>query len=243
MSLHSVLITGANRGIGLEFVKELALLGPNKISYLIATCRNPDQATELNELAKKHENLTVLKLDVKNYDSYDEFYNQVSSIVGDKGLQLLINNAGILITKEFEEVTREQMLENFEVNVVTPLLLTQKLLPLLKLSGSQNKTRTLVVNVSSKIASIDDNTSGGRYPYRTSKTALNQVSKSMSVDLLKHKIQTVAVHPGWVQTDMGGPNALINTSQSVSGMLKYILDNESDINGKFLNYDGTEIAW
>lgn len=77
-------------------------------------------------------------------------------------------------------------------------MLSRKLLPLLKLSASQNKSRTLIVNVSSKIASIDDNTSGGRYPYRTSKTALNQVSKSMSVDLLPHKIQTTIVHPGWV---------------------------------------------
>ena len=74
--------------------------------------------------------------------------------------------AGILIVKPFEEVTREDMLENFEVNVVTPSLLSQKLLPLLKLSGSQNKARTLIANVSSKIASIDDNKSGGRYPYR-----------------------------------------------------------------------------
>ena len=123
------------------------------------------------------------------------------------------------------------------------MLLTQKLLPLLKLSASQNKSRTLVANISSKIASIDDNTSGGRYPYRTSKTALNQVSKSMSVDLGQYKIQCAAIHPGWVLTDMGGVNALITTETSVSGMLGYMLDDSFNLNGKFLNYDGAEIAW
>ena len=86
--------SGANRGIGLEFVKQLCALGASKISYIIATARNPAAATELNELAKQNENLTVLKLDVTNYASYEEFYGQLASIVGDKGLQLLINNAG-----------------------------------------------------------------------------------------------------------------------------------------------------
>lgn len=86
----------------MEFVRQLCALGPSKISYIIATARNPAAATELNELAKQHENLTVLKLDVKNYAGYDEFYSQLSSIVGDKGLQLLINNAGKFAAKKFE---------------------------------------------------------------------------------------------------------------------------------------------
>ena len=90
---------GANRGIGLEFVRQLCALGANKISYIIATVRNPAAATELNELAKQNNNLSVLKLDVTDYASYDEFYGQLASIVGDKGLQLLINNAGKLKLK------------------------------------------------------------------------------------------------------------------------------------------------
>ena len=95
-------------------MKQLVALGTQKISYIIATARQPENAVELIELSKKHANLSVLKLDVKNYQEYDDFYNQVSSIVGDKGVQLLINNAGILIVNTFEEVTRDQMVENFE---------------------------------------------------------------------------------------------------------------------------------
>jgi len=243
MSLHSVLVTGANRGIGLELVRQLCAWGSSKVSYIIATARKPEEATALNELAKHNENLTILQLDVKNYARYDEFYNQVAEIVGDKGLNWLINNAGMLIRANFDDVTPQQMLENIEVNAITPLILSRKLLPLLKLSASQNKLRTQIIQMSSKIASIEDNKSGGTYPYRASKTALNQISKSMSVDLLPHKIHTSIIHPGWVQTDMGGPNALITTQQSASSMLAFLSDESKELNGKFLNYDGTPIPW
>jgi len=243
MSIHSVLVTGANRGIGLELVKQLCSFGPNRISYILATARKPEEATQLNALASHHENLSVLKLDVKNYNQYDEFYNHVSSIVGDKGLNWLINNAGILIRADFDSVTPEQMIENFEVNAVTPLILSRKLLPLLKLSASQNKARTQIINISSKIASIDDNKSGNHYAYRTSKTALNQVSRSMSMDLKKDNIHVSMVHPGWVQTDMGGPNALITTEKSATSMLDFLMDENKQLTGRFFNYDGTEIPW
>ncbi|KAK4337010.1 hypothetical protein RND71_043965 [Anisodus tanguticus] len=194
-NIHSVLITGANRGIGLEFVKQFIKLGSNNVNYIIASCRNPEKASELNDLAKVNENLNILKLDVKDYSKYNEFYNNLFSIVGDKGLDLLINNAGILIRSELDDITPEKMIENFEINTVTPLMLTKSLLPLLKLSA-QSKKRTIVANISSKIGSIDDNTSGGRYAYRASKTALNQVTKSLSVDLKSFGIECTAIHPG-----------------------------------------------
>ncbi len=123
MSLTSILITGANRGIGLEFVRQLLSLSPQP-KYIIATSR---QSTN-EELDKLH----VLKLDARNYSEYQHFVSQVGQIVGEHGIDLLINNAGILLKDDIESVNPKNMLENFEVNAVTPLMITKALLPLLK---------------------------------------------------------------------------------------------------------------
>jgi len=249
MSIHSIVVTGANRGIGFGIVEQLCSLAPNKVSYIIATARKPEEATQLKELASQHENLIIVKLDVKDYASYDQFYNQVSSIVGDKGLNWLINNAGILVPVNFETATPEQMIENFEVNAVTPLMVSRKLLPLLKLSATQNKARTQIINISSDLASIALNNpsastgSIGFIAYRASKSALNQVSRSMSIDLSKYNIHVSMVHPGWVRTDMGGPNASLSIKESATQMLSFLLDESKELNGKYLSYDGTEIPW
>jgi len=209
-------------------VKQFLAL-PTPPRYLFATCRNPDAADDLNQIAKSNSNVKVLKLDVKDVDSFPSIRQQIASEVGDTGLNLLINNAGIMFGDSLDKVSKETMMENFEVNVVSPLLLSKEFLPLLKKTASRMNTKKLscgragVVNITSKMGSIDDNTSGGCYPYRTSKTALNMVTKSLAVDLKPQGILVFVLHPGWVLTDMGGKNALITPETSVSGMLNTIL--------------------
>ncbi|XP_013775522.1 uncharacterized protein LOC106460375 [Limulus polyphemus] len=141
------------------------------------------------------------------------------------------------------------MMKNYEVNVVTPLIFTKAVLPLLKAAATQNDTkpfgcsRALVVNISSVLGSILSNDSGGLYPYRASKAALNMISKSLAVDLYSDGILSVSIHPGWVKTDLGGPNALIDTSTSVEGILGTILKVKENDNGLLINYDGKVIPW
>jgi len=248
MSLGSVLITGANRGIGLEFVKQLLAL-PTPPKFLFATCRNPDKADDLQQIAKSNSAVKILALDVKDVGSFPSVRQQVENELGDVGLNLLINNAGVMFGDSLEKVSKETMMENFEVNVVSPLLLSKEFLPVLKKAAMRVNTKKLschraaVVNITSKMGSIDDNTSGGCYPYRTSKTALNMVTKSLSVDLKPMGILAFLLHPGWVLTDMGGKNALINTETSVGGMLNSILNASDEHCGAFLDYDGKKILW
>lgn len=156
MIYNSVLITGANRGIGLQLVKEFLRLGNSKVANVLATYRDPSTAKELNELAKSNSNLSLLQLDTKNYAGYDAFRDQVAAIVGDKGLNLLINNAGILLRTSLDDVTPEKMLENFEVNTVTPLMLSKALLSLLRKSAAAGH-RTVIAQMSSLVGSIEDN--------------------------------------------------------------------------------------
>lgn len=237
MSLQSVLITGANRGIGLEFVRQLLASDPSP-KYLIATTRQSSNE-ELDQLKTNHSSLHILKLDTKNYNEYEEFVRQVDQIVGHNGIDTLINNAGILIRNDINSVTPQDMTENFEINSVTPLMLTKALLPLLKVSSANRKTA--VVNITSRVGSIEDNTSGGMYSYRTSKTALNMVSKCLAVDLKPFGINVIALHPGWVQTDMGGSNATITPFTSVSNMLTTIKNINDSVVGKMLDYNGSVI--
>ncbi len=228
----SILITGTNRGIGLEFVKHY-LKNNEKI---IATCRNKHSAKDLLELENTTSNLSLVELDVSNPNSINEF---ISKIVG-LPIDTFINNAGVFGPRniEFGNFNAKEWLDVFKVNTIAPLLITQKILKNLRL-GKDKK----LAFISSKVGSIEDNTGGGMYIYRTSKTALNQVIKSLSIDLKDENFIAVALHPGWVQTDMGGPNALIDTKTSVKGMIE-VIDNLTPKNtGKFYNYDGSSIPW
>jgi len=241
---HSVLITGANRGIGLEFVRQLLTLTPTPV--VIATARDPSKATELQQHAAAHPaHLHVLKLEVTDYDSLPSFVEQVKSLLdasSTPGLGVLVNNAGVVYRKNLAEVTRDDMIKNFDTNTVAPLLLAKALLPLLKQSSQAGK-RTLVANITSRMGSIEDNTSGSHYPYRASKAALNMVTRSLAVDLKPFAIEATAVHPGWVLTDMGGNGANLTTEQSVSSMLKIIYDADKQVSGKFFDFSGSEIPW
>lgn len=230
--MSTVLITGTNRGIGLEFVKQYLGRGDT----VLATCRNPDSAGELAELAASNDKLTLMALDV----SKDESRASFASALADTAVDVFINNAGVYGPRDasFGNVAAEEWEEVLYVNSIAPLLLTQEIIESLR-KGSDKK----LVYITSKMGSIDDNSGGGSYIYRSSKTALNSVVRSLSVDLRDEGFSVALLHPGWVQTDMGGPNALIDTLTSVNGMLG-VIDNLNQANtGQFFNYDGQPIAW
>lgn len=241
MSYSSIFITGASRGIGLEFVKQYAPLASTKL--LFATCRSESKSTELKQVAANYpDKVKIVELDVKDYDKYEKVVTEVTKSVGSDGLNLLINNAGIHIKADFHDAKRDDMLEVYEVNVVAPLLLTRAFTPLLQASASAGH-KTFVANISSKVGSIADNTSGQMYAYRTSKAAFNQISKSLSIQLKGDNIIVASIHPGWVQTDMGGPNAPIDTKTSVENMIRTFKNITPDQAGLLLNYDGTVIPF
>lgn len=247
--MKSVLITGCNRGIGFGLIKYLTQQ-PNSPPYLFATCRNPSKAEDLQEIAEKHKNVHILQLDVTDFGSYDTVVKNVESIVQDEGLNLLLNNAGISSKyTRINLVKVEQMTSGFMTNTVAPLMLTKAFIPLLK-RAAQNKSseplsasRAAVINFSSVLGSIAENSQGGLYPYRASKAALNAVTRSMSVDLKPDGIIVTSMHPGWVKTEMGGQNAPMTVEESVSNIIKTVFSLSEQHSGKFIQYDGKELPW
>ncbi|XP_035520859.1 C-factor [Morone saxatilis] len=252
----SVLVTGASRGLGLQIVDSLASGGfsPGKI---IATTREPARAQKLQELAQKHPNIHIVTLDVVNQASIEGSVEEVGQLLQQQGLNCLINNAGINVVADFHTVTAEMMIENFHTNAVAPLMITKAFLPLLKQAasrggaggtGSMGIQRAAVINVTSLLGSVELNW-GERannfkwYPYRTSKSALNMVSRSMAVDLEPHGILCMAIHPGWVRTDMGGSQAPLSPEESVSSVLSVIGGLTEKDNGSFLNFTGEVLPW
>lgn len=247
--MKSVLITGCNRGLGLGLVQQL-VQRPTPPKHLIATCRNPQQAEALTSIAAQHKNLHVLQIDVKDFNSYDNFAKQVQSIVKDDGINVLFNSAGI--STKFTRVNlvkADQMTDNFITNTLAPLMLTKALLPELKKASQQNASapagsqRAVIINMSSVLGSIAQNNQGGFYPYRASKSALNAVTRSLSVDLKDDGVVVVSLHPGWVQTDMGGKGAPLTVEQSTQAMLKFVEGLSAKHSGGFYQYDGKELPW
>ena len=228
--MSTTLITGTNRGIGLEFAKQYAEAGWN----VLACCRHPESADKLNALSAKHSNITIYPLDVANFKQVDALAEQLNNVA----IDLLINNAGVYPSGGLSDKEVEEWLNGFKINSIAPLKIATAFTPHI----SQSRLKKLAT-LSSKMGSIDDNASGGSYMYRTTKTAVNMVMKSLSIDLKPSGIAVVTLHPGWVETDMGGPNALINVETSVSGLRKVIDKVSLSDTGKFIAYDGKEIAW
>jgi NAD(P)-dependent dehydrogenase (short-subunit alcohol dehydrogenase family) len=231
--MKNVFITGTNRGLGLELVKQYLDLGRK----VFATCRDLSKSIELESLRKNAEGrLEIVELNLFSDDSI----NEVSKTFLDQPIDLFINNAGMMGPRNITlgAVNADAWAEVFRVNTIAPLLLVQALLKNIVI-GQEKK----MIFVSSRVGSIQENSGGSMYAYRSSKTALNQVVKSLSIDLLDKNIWSVALHPGWVLTDMGGPNALIDVQKSVSGMISVIETVGSSDTGKFFNYDGSHIQW
>lgn len=227
---QTIVITGANRGIGLEYVKQYAESG----NQVYATVRDPAQATSLQQLAAKYSNVEVLTLDVANIADIRDLAGQLSAMPVD----ILISNAGTYPESRFGKTDPQAWLHAFQVNTLTTYYLAEAFLPQLR-RASQAK----LIAMTSKMGSIEDNSSGGEYIYRSSKTALNMVVKSLALDLKEFNIAVAALHPGWVRTDMGGPNGLIDTATSVRGLRQVIEQLTCEQSGQFIAYDGKLIPW
>ena len=227
---HTLFITGANRGLGLEFVRQYAIDG----WQVIASCRDPVEAKALQSLKINYANISIIKLDVANFDEIHQVAESLKNIT----IDLLINNAGIYLDRATDLINVNDWVQTFKVNSIAPVILLNAFKNHLA-SSELKKTVTL----SSKMGSIDDNTKGGSYLYRSSKAAVNMAIKNASIDFKPLGISVATLHPGWVQTDMGGPDGLIDIPTSVNG-LRLVINNLSLANtGQFIDYEGKLIAW
>ena len=230
--MPTVLVTGANRGLGLEFIKQYSQAGWD----VIGTCRDLGSAVEASGLADVAPNIELYPLEVAEPDGIAAL---AESLRG-RAIDLLILNAGVMgrASSELGKLDSDDFLHSLKVNTLAPALMIQAFREHVK-AGE----RKLIVGMSSSLASIAGNSEGGLYSYRASKAGLNGVLKSAANDLRGDGITVVAMHPGWVQTDMGGENATITTGVSISGMRKVIEGLTSADSGRFLVYDGGEMPW
>lgn len=226
--MKTALITGANKGIGLEFVRQLKEDG----YYILGTCRLPEAATELNTLADE-----IFQLDV----TCDNDITTLKQKLGNRSIDLLINNAG---TSGEQGVTvgnvdRKNFMNVFNTNCVSVIKLSDALIPNIEASEEKN-----ILVISSRMASISDNDSGRSYAYRASKSALNCVMRSFAIDVKDRGVKVMLIHPGWVKTAMGGKNALVDVHTSVAGMLAQAKTHFSKSHAEILRrFDGDVIAW
>ena len=237
MPLHC-LVTGANRGIGLAFVRQLLARGDR----VVATCRHPGKATALNTLTGEYPGrLHVLPLDVADARSRAELVRELPLVYGDDMekpvIDLLINNAGVLHSGErFGTLSAAHLEDSFRTNAAGPLLLTEALAPMLADGGT-------VANLSSQLGSITNTTRFGTPSYNISKAAQNMATVLLAHALRDRGIHVVALHPGWVQTDMGGDGAQIAVEESVAGLLRVIGNLSAADSGRFLDWRGEALPW
>lgn len=233
--MPNVLVTGANRGLGLALVRALLARGER----VIATCRQPGKATELNRLAGEYPgHLHVLPLDVAQPKAHTELARELPLVLGEGGrLDVLVNNAGVLHSGErFGQLTAANLEDSFRTNVMGPLLLTQALAPLLA-DGAK------VASITSALGSIGGVSRFGTPSYNISKAALNMASALLARALDERGITVLALHPGWVQTEMGGQDATLSAEDSAAGLLKVIDGATADDSGRFLDWQGEALPW
>jgi len=238
------MITGSNRGIGLEFARQMV----NRGERVFAATRNPQTATPLMELAAKSDGrLMILDLDVSLKKSIEEAVEEVSCHTD--RLDLLINNAGInlgsqglgdsTLGSDLGSLDSDFMTTFFQVNSLAPVIMAQAFLPLLERADPGK-----IVHLSSMLGSLEvAPVEGGNYAYDASKAALNMLNRRLARDLASRGIISVAMHPGWVKTDMGGPEAPMKAEQSVRMMLKVIDKLKSEQSGGFLQFNGKTHPW
>lgn len=219
--MPSVLITGANRGIGLEFARQYAADGWD----VVATVR--ESSPELDSLGVRIENL-----DMRDFHSVAALGARVDP------LDLLVANAGTYGPKSVESADDgDGWSETFAVNTIAPFLLARSVLPKVAAKGGK------LIAISTRMGSIADNSSGGFIAYRSSKSALNSAWRSLAIDIRDRGVIAAVLHPGWVETRMGGPNAPLEPEESVAGMRRLIEGLGPEQSGGFFSYDGSEIPW
>jgi NAD(P)-dependent dehydrogenase (short-subunit alcohol dehydrogenase family) len=233
MESRSVLVTGANRGLGLEFVRQYAQAGWK--TY--ASCRSPKAAKELKALQDQQAGrITILTLDVADASSVGKAAGQLRG----EPIDLLLNNAGVGSPPaqkigSFDYAAWSKVLD---ANVLGPARMTEAFVE--NVAKSRDKR---IVTITSRMGSIADNSSGGSYAYRSSKAGVNAVMKSFSIDLAPRGITCVVVHPGWVRTDMGGAGGKLAPAESVKSLVALIAGLSPADSGKFFNVDGEELPW
>jgi len=235
MPARNALVTGANRGLGLEFVRQLLLAG----DHVVAACRQPGRANALNALAGEHPGrLHVLPLDVAASRSHAELARELPLVLGADGrVDLLVNNAGVLHSGErFGFLTPANFEDSFRVNALGPLLLAQALAPRLA-DGAR------VVNLSSELGSIATTTRFGTPSYNMSKAAQNMATALLARALAERGIVVAALHPGWVRTDMGGEGASLAPADAVAALLRVVAGLTEEDSGRFLDWRGRPVPW
>jgi NAD(P)-dependent dehydrogenase (short-subunit alcohol dehydrogenase family) len=232
--MPTILITGANRGLGLEFARQYAADGWN----VIATARNPVSSDGLKELDRKK--VSVKALDVASEESTRHLAKELQRVP----IDILVLNSAIFTRdgNKLGELNYDGWRESFETNVLGAVRVAEALIE--NVAASEKKQ---IVAISSGMGSVQDLGKtigfGAAYQYRTSKTALNMAMSLLAKDVEPRGIHVVILSPGWVQTDMGGANAVLTAEQSITGMRQVLSRNPKELAGKFLSYDGTTWAW
>ena len=231
--MPSILITGANRGLGLALTKQYAAHGWR----VFACCRDVDAASQLNAVAAAAgENVTVHGLDVTDGASVAA----LAATLSGEAFDVLLNNAGVYLdkTESFGEAKFDDWEETFRVNTCAPMRVAEAFVE--QVARGERKQ---IVSISSVMGSQAENTDGGAYAYRASKAALNAVCRSLAAVLRDRGVTVVVLHPGWVSTDMGGSDAPVIPAESAHGIRAVIDRLTAADSGRFLGYDGVEIPW
>ena len=232
--MSSVLITGSNRGLGLEWVRQYAGQGWR----VFATCRFPEQADELQALVERSEQVTLHRLDVTQGDQLSALRKELNN----ETIDVLINNAGVYHEQWGQDplgrINYDDWQHTLEVNTLGPMRVSEALIEHVARSGKK-----LIVSITSHMGSIADITSANDYAYRSSKVALNAAMKGLSIEVRERGVGVLLLHPGWVRTRMGGDSAPLSTQQSVTAMRQLVDRFTFAQSGEFLRYDGIAMPW
>ena len=232
--MQRVLITGSNRGLGLEWVRQSAGRGWR----VFATCRDPDSAVDLHDLADRDTSVSLHRLDVTDASQVDD----LAQSLRDEAIDLLVNNAGVYFERWGKDsvgsIRYEDWEETFRVNTLGPMRVTEALLP--QLARSE---RPLVLAITSHMGSIADIEAPRDYAYRSSKAALNAAMHGFACELKLRGIGVLLLHPGWVRTRMGGASAPIGPEESVRGLHSLVDGYAPNLSGGFFRFDGTRMPW
>ncbi|XP_034031441.1 C-factor [Thalassophryne amazonica] len=233
-----------------EETEELAQ-SVDRPANIISTARNPTVSPDLQELSRSSPGVHIVTLNVDSQQSITSALQEVQSIVGNSGLNCLINNTAIDISSDIDTVTSEAMMKTFQTNCVGLLFVTKAFLPLLQTAAARSSGmglhRAAVINMSSRLGSITytwgDGAAFRSYAYRTSKASCNMLTQCLAADLLPAGILCVSLHPGWVQTDLGGPDAPLTVKDSVSCLIHVLSKLTSEDHGGFKDYCGNTLPW
>lgn len=230
--MQTILVTGANRGLGLEFVRQYSEQGHR----ILACCRSPNTATDLQALSANNKNIETYRLDVTNGQQIHALAQQLA----DQSIDIVINNAGVIGVKDrmFGDLTADEWLSVLAVNTVAPALITQAFVDHVARSASK-----LICVITSFLGSIAETHDDYYCYYRSSKAALNMTMRALSSQLLARQIKVAILHPGWVKTDMSGPNAPMEPVDSIRGMRQVLDQFTLEQSGRFWNHQGKELLW